>query len=180
MEEFEMAKVAFSKLGLKINSDIKIVEFNGQNIEVKQYLPIDKKLELIADVINFSADENNFANPVKVKIFTTIGIIEYYTNITFTEKQKENIAKLYDTLSSSAEMYDMIVQAIPAQEVHLLMSAIDETIKAVYQYKNSVMGVLEMVSSDYSNLSLDASNIQSQLADPNNMELLRSVLSKLG
>ena len=30
-----MAKVAFNKLGLKMNQEIKIVEFNGQEIEVK-------------------------------------------------------------------------------------------------------------------------------------------------
>ena len=47
MEEFEMAKVAFSKLGLKINNDVKTVVFNEQTIEVKQYLPIEEKLNLI-------------------------------------------------------------------------------------------------------------------------------------
>ena len=47
-----MAKVAFSKLGLKVNQDIKTIEFNGQNIEVKQYLPIQDKLRLISNIIN--------------------------------------------------------------------------------------------------------------------------------
>ena len=42
------------------------------------------------------------------------------------------------------------------------------------------MGILENISADYSNLNLDATEIQSKLADPNNMALLRDVLSKLG
>ena len=42
-----MAKLAFTKLGLKPNNEISIVEFNGQTIEVKQYLPVEEKLELI-------------------------------------------------------------------------------------------------------------------------------------
>ena len=42
------------------------------------------------------------------------------------------------------------------------------------------MGILENISTDYSNLNLDASAIQQKLADPENMELLRSILSKLG
>ena len=33
---------------------------------------------------------------------------------------------------------------------------------------------------DYSNLNLDATEIQKKLADPNNMELLKSIMTKLG
>ena len=36
------------------------------------------------------------------------------------------------------------------------------------------------LNNDYSNLDLDATNIQSKLADPKNMEFLKSVLTKLG
>ena len=78
-----MAKVSFTKLGLSKNQDVKVVEFNGQDIEVKQYLPVNDKLMLISDVINMSMGENNFANPVQVSVFTTIGIFNlsnYYSN----------------------------------------------------------------------------------------------------
>jgi hypothetical protein len=51
-----MAKIGFTKLGLKQNNEIQIVEFNGQNIEVKQYLPVDEKLELITNVLELSHD----------------------------------------------------------------------------------------------------------------------------
>ena len=174
-----MAKVSFNKLGLKLNNNINIVKFNEQAIEVKEYLPIEEKLELIADVVNFSADQNNFANPVKVDVYTTIGIIEYYTNITFTEKQKENIPKLYDMVTG-CNLYNMIINVIPEKEIEGLVEAINKTLEAVYQYKNSIMGILEMVSTDYSNLELDATNIQEKLADANNIDLLRNILSKLG
>jgi hypothetical protein len=42
------------------------------------------------------------------------------------------------------------------------------------------MGILETVSQDYSGLELDAQNIQKSLADPNNMALLKDILTKLG
>lgn len=42
------------------------------------------------------------------------------------------------------------------------------------------MGILDTISQDYSNLNLEASAIQEKLADPENMTLLKSVLSKLG
>ena len=33
-----MAKVSFNKLGLKVNSQVETVDFNGETIEVKQYI----------------------------------------------------------------------------------------------------------------------------------------------
>lgn len=174
-----MAKLAFTKLGLKVNDEIKTVEFNEQIIEVKQYLPVNEKLELIAEVLNNSADDNNFANPVKVDVYTAIAVLEAYTNISFTEKQKENITKLYDTVISTG-FYNSVIEVIPYEEMNSLIIAISDTIDAFYCYRNSVMGILENISTDYSNLNLDASVIQQKLADPENMELLRSVLSKLG
>ena len=72
-----MAKIAFTKLGLKTNQEIKTIQFNGQDIEVKQYLPVNEKLELISHVINSSVGENsNFANPIKADIFTALQIID--------------------------------------------------------------------------------------------------------
>ncbi|MBR6516149.1 MAG: hypothetical protein IKT40_04765 [Bacilli bacterium] len=81
-----MAKVSFTKLGLTKSQDFVELHLNEQVIEVKSYLPVNEKLELISNVINLSADDNNFANPVKVMVYSTLEIIEAYTNISFTDK----------------------------------------------------------------------------------------------
>ena len=174
-----MAKLAFTKFGLSKNQEIKIVEFNGQDIEVKQYLPVNDKFEVIGNIINRSADDNNFANPLKVEIFTTLEIISAYTNISFTEKQKEDPSKLFDLVTSSG-LYEIIIHNIPSAEIESLQSYINSTIDAVYKNRNSIMGLLENITADYSNLNLEATEIQKKLADPNNMQLLRDVLTKLG
>ena len=88
-----MARVSFTKLGLTKNQEVKIVNWNEQDIEVKQYLPINEKLTLISNVLNNAHDENNFSNPVKVEVFTALEIMYAYTNINFTEKQKRKISK---------------------------------------------------------------------------------------
>lgn len=174
-----MAKISFTKLGLKVNQDIKNITFNEQTIEVKQYLPVNDKLELISRVINASADENNFANPVKISVFTSLEIIYAYTNINFTDKQKEDITKLYDMLMSSGLIAE-VVKAIPEAEYQEIVCGIADSIEAVYNYRNSVMGILENISTDYSALNLDAAAIQKQIADPDNMAFLKDVLTKLG
>lgn len=174
-----MAKVSLTKLGLKVNQDIKTIEFNEQIIEVKQYLPVNDKLELISNVINASHDENNFSNPVKVSIFTTLEIMYAYTNINFTDKQKEDPTKLYDMLISSG-LVSEVINAIPEAEYHEILCGVSDSIDAIYTYRNSVMGILDTISQDYSSLNLDALDIQQKLADPNNLAFLKQVMSKLG
>ena len=174
-----MAKVSLTKLGLKVNQDVKNIEFNEQIVEVKQYLPVNDKLELIGNVINSAHDENNFSNPVKVSVFTTLEIMYAYTNINFTEKQKEDPTKLYDMLISSGFACE-VFRAIPKEEYHEIVSGVEDSIEAIYTYRNSVLGILDNITNDYDGMNLDATNIYNKLADPDNMDLIKQVLTKLG
>ena len=176
-----MAKIAYSKLGLNkmVNKEPSVIEFNDQQIEVAQYLPIEKKLDLISDIINSSLDNNTYYNPCRIEIFMLTKIIEVYTNLTITDKQKEDIFKFYDQLVASG-FADKVLDNIPADDYIFIHRSVTKTIKNIYQQKNSALGILESISTDYSNLNLDASEIQSKLADPENLDLLRAVLTKLG
>ena len=174
-----MAKVPFSKLNLKKIDKVQVVTINGLEVEVKQYLPVAEKLELIANVLNNSADDNNFANPVKTYVLSHLEIIYAYTNLSFTDKQKEDPAKLYDILDTNG-IIDSIILAIPPSEYDNLIEDITSTIDAYYKYKNSALGILEAATTDYKNLDLEASNIQKKIADPDNLTLLKDVITKLG
>lgn len=174
-----MAKVSFIKLGLKKNEEVGILHINEQDIEVKQYLPINEKLELISSVINSAADENNFSNPVKENVFLTLEILYHYTNINFTDKQKEDPVKLYDLVVSSG-LVNKVTDLIPEEELDEVINGVAQSVKAIYAYRNSILGILESISQDYSALNLDATEIQQKLADPDNMALLKQVLTKLG
>ena len=115
---------------------------------------------------------------MRVKMFMTLEIVYAYTNLSFTEKMREDPFKLYDILVST-NIYSDIVNCMGA-ELGEIMEATISTIENIYKYKNSVLGILENISADYSNLDLDASAIQAKLADPENMELLKGILDKLG
>jgi hypothetical protein len=55
-EECKVAKIGFTKLGLKPNNEVVNIEFNEQIVEVKQYLPIDEKIEIVTNVLELSHD----------------------------------------------------------------------------------------------------------------------------
>lgn len=173
-----MAKVAFSKLSLSKNTSVKEVEWKDQKIEVKQYLPVGDKLDLISRIVNYSADDHVFYNPCKVEIFELIEIILAYTNLNLTDKQQEDILKLYDLFVSSG-FADAIKDAIPEEEINYLDDGIWATIKEIYRYRDSFMGIMEQTQADYKNLDQEVTDIENKISNPENLTLLKDVVTKL-
>lgn len=174
-----MAKIGLTKLGLTKNTEIEKVEWNGEEIEVKQYLPIDDKLAMIAAILNSSIDDNGYYNPAKIYVYTIVNMLDYYTNINFTDKQKEDISKTYDLVAGSG-LSVKVFAAINPYEYQQIQGWIRELIDSIYTYKNSIVGMMELIKDDYSNIELDAEKIQETLGDKENLTLLRDVMEKLG
>lgn len=176
-----MAKVSFSKLGLKtVSTEVKIIEFNEQVIEVSQYLPIQEKLGLIGRVLNLAHDQdNNFSNPVKAQVFTTLEILYAYTNINFTDKQKEDPAKLFDLVDGNG-LVDAIFDVIPTQELNTIKDGVKESIEAFYKYQNSILGLLDTLKQDYNDLDFDITKLQEGIQNPEMIGFLKDVLTKMG
>lgn len=175
-----MAKVPFSKLQACVNSsDCTLGYCNkaGEEIryEVKHYLPFVDKLKLVSTIINQSADDNGFYNPMKVKLYMTLEVVYAYTNLSFTDKMKEDPFKLYDILVSTGIFKD-IVDVIRENDWKEIQENVWSTIENVYKYKNSAMGILDAISTDYSELNFDLNSIQDRLANPENLELLKEIL----
>ena len=171
-------KVGLTKLNLKKNTNIIPVEWNNQIIEVKEYLPIQEKLDLIGRIVNLSLDDNNFANPMRIDIFTTLELMYAYTNINFTDKQKEDFLGLYDLLVSSG-LYRRVIQEF-GNDYNYITEFVQAVINEVYKYKDSVLGILQAVSEDYKNVNLDATEIEEKLANKDNLTLLKNVMDKMG
>ena len=173
-----MAKLSFTKLGLAQNKAVKTINYNEQAIEVKQYLPVSGKLELISNVINYSVDNTNFANPLKVSVYATLEIISAYTNITFTDKQKEDACKLYDYFVGNG-LASIIMSAIPREELYEVLTGIEDSIDAFYKHKNSVLGILEVMNQDYSNVNFDLEQIQQKMQEGDGVGLLQEIMPLL-
>lgn len=179
-----MAKVPFSKLQASVNGcDATIAYANrtGEDVkyEVKHYLPIKEKMDLVSRIINQSVDDNGFYNPMRVKLYTVLEVVYAYTNLSFTDKMKEDPFKLYDILVSTGIFAD-IIAVIRENDWKEIQENTWTTIENVYKYKNSAMGILDAMSTDYNNLNLDAEELKKKIGDPENLEVLRAVLTKLG
>lgn len=174
-----MAKVAFGKLQLTKNTEVKAFEFAGQNVEVKQYLPIDEKTQMFERIISASADNNGYYNVTKVNFWMDLEIVFTYTNISFTDKQKEDLFKLYDLMKGNG-FIQMVKDNMREEELAEIIQTVWTTIENIYKHASSALGVMQAIATDYSDLNLEAAGIQEQLADPENLTLLKNVLTKLG
>ena len=173
-------KVGLTKLGLKKNTNLTTIEWNGQVIEIKEYLPIQEKLDLIGRIVNQSLDDNNFVNPARLQIFMTLELLYTYTNINFTEKQKEDFLNLYDLFISNG-LWKIIYEKLCAiGEFEIIFKTVTAVIDELYKYKNSALGILQAITEDYSNLDLDADKIKTKIANKENVEFLKEVMDKMG
>ena len=174
-----MAKVPFTKLKCKINIDEIPVQIGEETITVKQYLPIQEKLELIGNVVMAAHEQDeNYSNPVKAGVYRDLEVIFAYTNISFTDKQKEDLPKLYDMLYSSGIIAE-VLKNIPEDEYMEIVFGVRDSIEAIYKYQNSVLGILENIKTDYSNTEFDVSNLQKTIEDLSKSPIVKEVLPLL-
>jgi hypothetical protein len=55
-----------------------------------------------------------------------------------------------------------------------------DTVSSIYKYQNSIMGILDTVMADYQNLNFDIDSLQQKISNPENLTLLKDVVTKLG
>lgn len=175
-----MAKVGFGSLKItKVDDRVNTFTFNEKEIEVKRYLPFSDKLTLIGNAINLAADGNRFANSMKIDMYLDLEIMFAYTNITFTDKQKEDLVKLYDMLAS-AGFFEAMYSAIAEEEASTIHYNAARLAENMYGQMNSIYGIMENIVSDYAEVDMDATKVQEKLANPENLALLKNVMTKLG
>lgn len=174
-----MAKVNLTKLN-KIKSldpiDIKIGE---ETISVVQYLPLEKKLTVMQNIIEQAGNnEEGFYNIVKLSVFYTIEMLRVYTNISFTEKQLEDPQKLYDIIVLN-NIWNEVKKAIPQSELTDIWENTCALAREITDYNHSALGILKLMSDDYENLNFDVQEITEKLSDRTNLDLVRNLLTKL-
>jgi len=139
-----MAKVTYASLKLKINEDVEKIVYNGNEIEVLKYLPIEDKYSLISITLQKSLENELTYNSVLLDMYFHLHLVYLYTNITFTDKQREDESKLYDNLKSNGLM-DEVIHSIPESEYNMLYQYLEEEAKKQMKIKRSFVGTVNSI-----------------------------------
>lgn len=175
-----MAKISFNKLGLKYNDEVSTVQINDVDIIVKKYLSVNQKADFIEFVLGNAIDEKTGQfSPLRIEVYFAIGLLKYYADISFTEKQMADIAKTYDILESNGAI-DIVTDAIPSTEYDFMTSLVSDTAKDLSNFNSSFAGMLSMMSSDASNLDSQINDILKKVKDKEGLELLDEIKNIVG
>ena len=170
----------FNKLIRENDQPLNIIKINEQDVEIKYYIPTNQKLEIVTNVLkNLAQNEYSFANTIQLDVYLMIEIIKNYTNIEFTEEDLDNPAELYDQLNIQG-IIDKVIKKLPQEELDYLIKGTKDTINSYYEQRNSLRGIMEDIVKDYSELDLNAENIQNKLNNSENIDFLKTVVQKMG
>ena len=138
--------ISYANMKLKPVTTTHILEWNSYEIEVLDYLPIEDKYDLIMITLQ-KAWEDGYYNPIKIDQFFHLHLIYMYTNINFTDKQREDENKLYDTLKSNG-LIDAFISQFDETEYNELYVWMEDVKNEITNYKHSVSALAQSVITD--------------------------------
>ena len=139
-------KVSYANMKLKVNTSVKTFDFKGQKVQVLQYLPAQDKYDLLMVTLQKSLEDGMY-NEFKLNLYFELNLVYMYTNISFTEKQREDEFKLYDTLKSNG-FYEQFFQAMNEDEYNELFAQLNSIKNASFTNKMSIGAVINKLIDD--------------------------------
>ena len=140
-------KVSYANMKLKVNTDVNTFDFHGQTIEVLKYLPARDKYDLLMITLQKAKNEDGTYNEFLLTFYFELNLIYMYTNISFTEKQREDEFKLYDSLKSNG-FFEQFFQAINEDEYNELFEQLNAIKNTNVMNRNSIGGILNKLIDD--------------------------------
>ena len=139
-------KVSYANMKLKINTDVNTFDFCGQKIEVLKYLPAQDKYDLLMITLQKSL-ENGIYNDFKLNFYFELNLVYMYTNISFTEKQREDEFKIYNNLKSNG-FFELFYQALDENEYNELFTQLNTIRKEKTKENRSVTSIINKFIND--------------------------------
>ena len=113
---------------------------NNNNIKVNQYISIEDKNSIIQLALQ-NSEEDTIYNECKLKMYFELYIVYMYSDIDFTQEEKDDAVQTYDILASNG-IIQAIIAAIPQTEYIELYNMFEVTKKNKMKYKNSIAAAI--------------------------------------
>ena len=135
----------FKDMNITLNNELKEVQI-GDDIKfnVKQYLPAEDKNALL-EIAMQTADQGTILNTFALDAIFHTYLVFKYTDIEFTDEERENLFDLYDILEDNG-IIDAVVAAIPTREYESLRTYLTEMVDNYLTYRNSTRALVEQFS----------------------------------
>ena len=85
----------------------------------------------------------------------------------------------HELILTSSGLAQQILLAIPTTEINWFDRHVYLSIDKIYEYRNSIYGILDAVKNDYSDLDLDVEKLSKELSSNENIDFLKAVVDKM-
>ena len=137
----------YSDLNLKINTETTVIKINDNTeIEVLQYLPVEDKIDLIQIALQKSL-ENGIYNEIKLDMYFNLYIVYMYSNLEFTDEEKEDEFKLYNELQSN-DIIAHVIAGMDEGEYDCLLDYLKSMQENNESYKKSAAALFQTFIQD--------------------------------
>ena len=137
----------YSDLNLKINTETTVIKINDNTeIEVLQYLPVEDKIDLIQIALQKSL-ENGIYNEIKLDMYFNLYIVYMYSNLEFTDEEKEDEFKLYNKLKSN-DIIAHVIAGMDEGEYDCLLDYLKSMQENNESYKKSAAALFQTFIQD--------------------------------
>lgn len=137
----------YKDLNLHTDNDMYYIEVQGKKINIKKYLPINDKKDLIEITLQKAEEADGTYNEILIDMYFNLHLVYLYTDITFTDEDREDEMKLYDELESSG-MLERILNKIPDEEYNVLMDYLKAMRREISSYKHSAAAMVQKLVVD--------------------------------
>ena len=136
----------FQDLNLTLPATTNSIIINEQEVVVKTYLPISDKIDLIQIALQ-KAQEDGIYNDIKLDAYFHLNIVYLYTDIEFSEEDKEDEMKLYDILQANGVILN-VIGAMGEDEYNGLFEYLEVMKQEKLDYSNTAAAVLRSIIQD--------------------------------
>lgn len=124
----------------------KTITLNEKTIQVKSYLPISDKIDVVQITIQ-KADNGRYIDQLALDMFFELNLVYSYSNIEVTQEDRDNQFALYDRWTQDGTI-NTVISAIPDEEYNKLSEAIDETVEDLMRYRGTAAAVVNSFIQD--------------------------------
>lgn len=111
-------------------------------IEVRQYLTLREKFDLILEAMNEGSESNGYVSLMKTQLAFRVLVLRYYTNIDFEDLDDMGI---YDICFNNNIITD-IFNLIPEKEWQELYDMLNDSVKEVNEANKSILNALDTIN----------------------------------
>ena len=174
-----MDKIKLSAMGIFPKPEEKTIHIGEADVVVLTYIPYEQMLDMIQWCIDYVINDRPFLSAPLKRIMKNFAILKFYTNFDFdfleTYHEMSEIYAEYDYIQRFG-LLDQVLPLIDKTQLEFFDKTLDETLESIMAYRNSAVGIVDMLSENARKDTADMQAALDLIGDDENAEKMAALM----